>query len=156
MKFNLNLKLSPNLHIAGDRILSYDTHVANIHFDSSSSPSTHNKIVAFGKYSRTTGKHIARVATLLGVPIEYINEDRPAFFKYMQGVVCNPVDNYLSPQIASMLLSNFRNQQGFVDALISYHERGQSLKRSDWRILCRYWGIPEDSPKPFSKELQWG
>jgi hypothetical protein len=74
----------------------------------------------------------------------------------MQGVVCNPVDNYLSPKIAFMLLSNFRNQQGFVDALISYHEQGQSLKRRDWRILCRYWGIPEDSPKPFSKELQWG
>ena len=156
MKFNLNLKLSPNLHIAGDRILSYDTHVATIHFDPSLSPSIHNRIVAFGKYSRTTGKHIARVATLLGVPIDYIKDEKQVFFKYMQGVVCNPVDNYLSPEISQMLLSNFWDQAGFVDDLISYHEKGQSLKRSDWRILCRYWGIPEDSPKPFSKELQWG
>ena len=156
MKFNLNLKLSPNLHIAGDRILSYDTHVATIHFDPSLSPSIHNRIVAFGKYSRTTGKHIVRVATLLNVPIDYEKNGKQSFLKYMQGVVCNPVDNYLSPEISQMLLSNFRDQAGFVDDLIQYHEKGQSLKRSDWRILCRYWGIPEDSPKPFSKELQWG
>lgn len=156
MKFNLNLKLSPNLHIAGDRIISYDTHVATIHFDPDLSPSIHNRIVAFGKYSRTTGKHIVRVATLLNVPIDYEKNEKQSFLKYMQGVVCNPVEDYLSPEISRMLLDNFRDQEGFVDDLIHYHEQGQTLKRSDWRILCRYWGIPEDSPKPFSKELQWG
>lgn len=156
MKFNLNLKLSPNLHIAGDRIISYDTHVATIHFDPSLSPSIHNRIVAFGKYSRTTSKHISRVAGLLGVPIDYEKEGEKSFLKYMQGVVCNPIDNYLSPEIAAMLLCNIRDREGFVDALIHYHEKGQSLKRSDWKILCHHWGIPEDSPKPFSKELQWG
>ena len=89
MKFNLNLKLSPNLHIAGDRIISYDTHVATIHFDPSLSPSIKNKIVAFGKYSRTTGKHVARVATLLGVPIEYKEEGKQTFLKYMQNTKDN-------------------------------------------------------------------
>lgn len=156
MKFKINLKISPNLFIKGDRILSYNTHVANVHFDPSLSPSSHNKIVAFGKYSRTTGKHIGKIARLLRVPIEFKSKEPQIFFKYMQGVVCNQVDDYLSPEIAPMFLSNIQNQNDFVNALIAYHEKGKSIKKSDWKILCQYWGIPGDSDKPFSGKIQWG
>jgi len=73
---NLIYQLGENLFIKGDKVISYETHVASI---------KDNIIYEFGKFSRTTSKHISRVANILKLPVKTVNKN-VAFFKYEMGI----------------------------------------------------------------------
>jgi len=143
---NLNLELSPNLHIIGEKIISYETHVASI---------KKNCIESFGKFSRTTSKQIGSVASIIGLPIHHAYKDVP-FYKYEQGVRCNGVvDEALSRDISLMIL-RAKDKDEFLGFLIRHLQNGKSIKRSDWRMLCQEWGLPEDTPRPvFKGDITW-
>jgi hypothetical protein len=60
MKQEIILRLNPHLHIVGNKVISYETEVALI---------KESGVHEYAKYSRTTGKHIGKVASLLGKPV---------------------------------------------------------------------------------------
>jgi hypothetical protein len=60
MKQEIILRINPHLHIVGNKVISYETEVALI---------KESGVHEYAKYSRTTGKHIGKVASLLGKPV---------------------------------------------------------------------------------------
>jgi|GEM_PF-1655532 len=143
---NLKLQLSPNLHIVGEKIISYETHVASI---------KKNWIESFGKFSRTTGKQIGSVARLIGLPIYEAYKDIP-FYKHEQGVRCNGVVGETLSRDISLMILRAKDKDEFLEFLIRHLQNGKSIKRSDWRMLCQEWGLPEDTPRPvFKGDITW-
>ena len=97
----ITLKVANNLHIVGDRVISYETHVATIE----RKPSCLQRrpvIRTNGKYSRTTGKHVSLVAELLGASIDR-DPKRQDFWQFEYGVRCSLPDS-LSPAGSALVL----------------------------------------------------
>ena len=59
-RMNIALKVKENLHIVGDRVISYNTTVARIE---------NGRLLRLGQWSRTTTKHINFVAQLMGLSV---------------------------------------------------------------------------------------
>ena len=70
-------KIKQNLHLIGDKVYSYETHVATIQG---------NNLVEHGKYSNTTTKHVSHVAKMLGLNIVRSSE-KPSYNKLDYGAV---------------------------------------------------------------------
>jgi len=69
-------KLKTNLHLVGDKVYSYETHVANI---------DKGQLIELGKFSKTTTNHIKYVAEVFGLSIVRSTE-KPDFVKHEFGV----------------------------------------------------------------------
>lgn len=85
----LKLKVGENLHISGDKVISYDTVVAKISGDS---------LIELGRFSRTTTKHISKVAEVFGFKI-VSNKTKQLFWRYDFGVKIN-LESALSTKTA--------------------------------------------------------
>lgn len=72
----ITLKIGDNLHISGNNVISYDTVVAEI---------SGNELIELGKYSRTTTKHINKVAHLFGFNLIRENKKNNNFMWYCYG-----------------------------------------------------------------------
>lgn len=53
-------KIKNNLHIDGNKVISYTTHVATIQDD---------KLIVLGKWSNTTSRHISHVANMFNLKV---------------------------------------------------------------------------------------
>lgn len=106
---NILLRIQNNLHLEGDSIISYETGVARIHADG---------IEVFGKYSRTTSKHITKVATMLGLPIKSQEKSYPYFRDLMYGVNVR-FDNSTCPKSSAQILTHLRETQDMDSALVA-------------------------------------
>lgn len=142
----INLKIGNNLFLQGPKIISYQTHVGDIGIES-----IHSK----GKFSRTTGKHLSKVASFLGLRI-ISSDDKPDFYKHEFGAKFY-LDDCLSERMSLHVIS-FLKAQG-----ISYLATNPSILepmlcsapnvgRKDWEILCRYFNFPSGTPTPQGEE----
>lgn len=106
---NITLRVKQNLHIEGDSIISYETEVARIHPDG---------IEVFGKYSRTTSKHITLLAGMLGLPIKLQSTSRPYFRELMYGANVR-YDNSVCPESSKRILTHMKETQDWDSALVA-------------------------------------
>jgi hypothetical protein len=96
---SLRFRLSANLFLFGNKIISYSTHVASI---------TSKGMEANGKYSRTTTKHIAYASGLLGLPM-IDSKEKQYFGRYEYGVKCKPTDEIMLSEKTSLhIIKTFR------------------------------------------------
>lgn len=121
-------KVSNNLFVVEDRIISYETEVAVIDGDS---------INELGKFSRTTTKHIQKVSTLLGKRI-IPSKTKPDFYKYEMGIRID-YSNCVSPKATSLIFEKIKKGIKLEIAIASLKNE---LPKKDWALL-----LPHIDPK---------
>lgn len=94
----MKLKISNNLHIIDGNIVSYSTVVGKV---------TSTAILANGKYSRSTTKHVNSIAQAMGLTIKYVTMQQQWFSWYEYGANCK-IDGALSPEGSAAILSKMR------------------------------------------------
>ena len=103
----MNLKVKDNLFIIENKVISYETPVATI---------KEGQIVAHGKYSRSTGKQLAHLSRLTGLPLQPSNEKR-AFYQFELGVRCLPFCRIdVSVNSAKKILTNVKHTGDILSA----------------------------------------
>ncbi len=141
---NLIYQLGENLFIKGNKVISYETHVASI---------KNNIIYEFGKFSRTTSKHISRVANILKLPVKTVNKN-VAFFKYEMGIEPFKMEGALSPKTAIPFL-----QEGIStkEQVLSYVVRNmETLPNKDWSLIKEILELDPSTPHPrMGGKPQW-
>ena len=145
----LNFKLGNNIFLQGNKIISYETHVADI---------KEGCIEARGKYSRTTTKQISKVASTLGLAL-HSSDKRKDFYKHEFGVKFY-LDNCLSEKISTFIIGYMREKE--LDYLRCSHEDVlpmlitiPDVGPKDWAILRDYLQLPNDTPSPQEQEKQY-
>jgi hypothetical protein len=142
----LNLKIGNNLFLQGNKVISYETHVGDIDGGS---------IHARGKFSRTTGKHLSKAASFLGLRLIQSN-DRPDFYKYEFGAkfyLDDCLSEAMSLHVISFLKANGMRYVGsHPPALEPMLFNAPNIGRKDWEILCRYFNFPPGTPTPQEEE----
>jgi hypothetical protein len=131
-------KIKDSLFIIGDKVISYETHVATIEG---------NKLIEKGKYSRTTSKHIHLVSELLGLEIVHSKKKmKGSFFKFELGVVkLNETGNAISPKSSKIILNMLR--EGFSYELTVAASKNK-ISKKDWNLL--------EKPETLGKDLMRG
>lgn len=94
----MKLKISNNLHIIDGNIVSYSTVVGKV---------TPTAILANGKYSKSTTKHVNRIAQATGLTIKYVTMQQQWFSWYEHGANCK-IEGALSPEGSTVILSKMR------------------------------------------------
>ena len=114
-------KVSNNLFVVEDRIISYETEVASIDGDS---------INERGKFSRTTTRHISKVASLLGKRI-IPSKTKPDFYKHEMGIRID-YSNCVSPKATALIFEKIKNGIKLEIAIASLKNE---LPKKDWALL---------------------
>jgi hypothetical protein len=114
-------KVSNNLFVVDDRIISYETEVASIDGDS---------INEGGKFSRTTTRHISKVASLLGKRI-IPSKTKPNFYKHEMGIRID-YSNCVSPKATALIFEKIKNGIKLEIAIASLK---RELPKKDWALL---------------------
>lgn len=114
-------KVSNNLFVVDDRIISYETEVASIDGDS---------INERGKFSRTTTKHISKVASLLGKRI-ISSKTKYDFYKFEMGIRIDYL-NCVSPKSTALIFEKIKNGIKLEIAIASLKNE---LPKKDWALL---------------------
>lgn len=110
------LKLRANLFRRGNEIISYNTVVAHIEG---------KQLIEHGKYSRTTGKHVAYVAQLFNLRIVQSNvRKRDTFYKYDQGEANIKIPGALSERLSKEIAKEMADGSTFREALASIEKIG--------------------------------
>lgn len=137
----LYLNIKPNLHVSIDgKIVSYETHVGNI---------TEEKIIKFGNYSRTTGKHFGEISRLTNLKIETETKEKILFSKFQFGARCVPSGKILSNSASMFLIKEGLSINSMINLLIE--SRSKKLSKSDLLIIK---GYLKTKMKIREKELQ--
>jgi hypothetical protein len=82
---DLVLKISNNLHVVGTKVISYETYVADIKLGSKGLD-RRVRVIADGKFSRTTTKQLSQLADLLGARVESAHLIHQLFDRLQCGV----------------------------------------------------------------------
>jgi hypothetical protein len=142
----LNFKLGNNIFLQGNKVISYETHVADI---------KEGYIEARGRYSRTTGKQISKVASTLKLNL-HKSDKKGDFYRYEYGVKFS-IDNCLSEKISAFIIGYMRENE--LDYLRCSHEdilpmlvTIPNVGPKDWGILKEYLNLPQDTPTPQQQE----
>ena len=142
----LNFKLGNNIFLQGNKVISYETHVADI---------KDGYIEARGKYSRTTGKQMGRVASTLRLKLHPSNK-REDFYKHEYGAKFS-IDNCLSEKISTFIIGYLRekeldylrcSREDILPMLVTIPNVGPK----DWEILKEYLNLPQNTPTPQQQE----
>jgi hypothetical protein len=116
-------KVSNNLFVVDDRIISYETEVAVIDEDS---------INELGKFSRTTTRHISKIATLLGKRIvPALSKTKPDFYKHEMGIRID-YSNCVSVKGTGLIFEKMKNGVKLEIAIASLK---RELPKKDWALL---------------------
>lgn len=119
-------KVSNNLFVVEDRIISYETEVAVIDGDS---------INELGKFSRTTTKHIQKVSTLLGKRIIHaLSKAKPDFYKHEMGIRID-YSNCVSVKATGLIFERIKKGVNLEIAIASLKNE---LPKKDWALLLPY------------------
>ena len=102
MKFKPSLQIAQNLFLIGEKVISYETHVATLELYSKEL-GRRPVLISKGKYSRTTGKHISQVMRLTGARL-VDSAARPGFWRFEFGVKCQ-VPGTISPLGSKLILA---------------------------------------------------
>jgi len=121
------IKIKANLFINGERVYSYDTHVADI---------VGNEIIEVGKFSRTTTSHIGDVARVTGFRVKDKGKlAKINFFKYEMGVRCEP-HNTLSDKTSQWMMDFLKSGKTYFQALCRLMD--EKIHDRDRDIIQRY------------------
>jgi hypothetical protein len=137
---NLAYQLGANLFLEGNHVYSYETHVADI---------KNGYLEVFGKYSRTTGKHISKVASLFGLSVRKLSEEKQGFFQFQFGVKCQPPSGKrpLSQTTSIWILSKFGHwptRENWFSAMANLPK----IPAVDWAFICLHLDIDTKQKQP--------
>lgn len=132
MEIGNNLyRVKSNLHVNKNLIISYETVVARIESD---------KIVKLGRFSRTTGKHIVQIASMLGIPVVEPDSKKTIHYdKYEYGVKIN-LEGSISPKTTSIIFDMIKSGVPYTVAVASI---SREVRKRDWDLLDKS-GVTED------------
>ena len=105
MKFQPALQIAQNLFLVGNKVISYETHVATLQFYPTEL-SRRPVLMTKGKYSRTTTKHIHRVRQLLDASL-VDQAERQAFYQFEFGAQCK-IPGSISPAGSSQIMEQMK------------------------------------------------
>ena len=105
MKFQPALQIAQNLFLVGNKVISYETHVATVQFYAKEL-SRRPVLMTKGKYSRTTTKHIHRVRQLLDASL-VDQAERQAFYQFEFGAQCK-IPGSISPAGSSQIMEQMK------------------------------------------------
>jgi len=143
----ITLRIDDNLHLVGNRVISYETEVALIKEDA---------IYAYGKYSRTTSKQLGYLSRLVGRKLLYAlpSQKIPAgFYKYWKGCVPDlRIPDSVSPDSSRKILAWMGTGYDIVNATAAAwstikpvdHERALSKvkdRESFMELVSYYTGL---------------
>ena len=143
MEYPQNYELCPNVHILGNKVISYQTHVGTIEGD---------KLLVFGKFSRSTHKHVHYVARTLELSIQMQSTEPQDFYKHHQGVSPHKIDGSISPAMSKHLLRCKLQGKPIEEAIM---DAAEHLPRKDWDLLVEHLGMPEGTKKPLKTKIEW-
>jgi len=106
------IKVRDNLFLEGNKIISFETHVADI---------VGGTIVPLGRFSQTTTKQLNFLSSALRLPFGESKDLRVWFHKYYPGVKCAP-DNLLSPKTSRRVLDFLKQGKTFLESICSIPE----------------------------------
>ena len=104
----ITLKITENLHVVGDRVISYDTNVAVI---------KDNTLVELGKWSRTTSKHICRVASLFRLRVIPAKDKKWPSYGWLEYGVKSRIADSIGPDTSAKLAEIISTGVIFNDAI---------------------------------------
>jgi hypothetical protein len=123
-------KVTDNLYVEGDSVISYETVVARIEGGT---------LVELGKFSRTTSKHISKVAKLMGKKIIAADKKtKPDFYKFEMGVR-TAYDNCISQKASLLILESIGKNIPYDVTLATLKGK---IPKKDWNLLDKE-GIDE-------------
>jgi len=126
-------KIKDNLYIKGNKVISYETIVAEI---------KGNELIENGRYTRTTSKHIHLISRILDlniVPSKVKMKD--SFYKHDYGVKCNSNFKTVIGAKASRVI--FEKIKEGCSYEIAVAMSKSSIPKKDWEALDKK-GISED------------
>jgi len=103
------LTIGANLFLRGNEVISYETVVGEI---------KDNVLVEHAKFSRTTSKHICKVATILGIRVDAAKEKDRDFYKHEYGVKFNH-NNQLSSRFSHAIIEMMRKGKTQFEAMVT-------------------------------------
>ena len=116
-------KVTDNLYVEDNHVISYETVVGRIEGDA---------LVELGKFSRTTSKHITKVATLMNkrvIPAD--KKVKPDFYKFEMGVRTS-YDNSISQKTSHLILQSLGEGTPY-DVTIAMLKG--KISKKDWALL---------------------
>jgi hypothetical protein len=123
-------KVRDNLYVEGNNVISYETIVAIIEGDT---------IRELGKFSRTTTKHISKVALLMNKKVVPTTEKRKAdFYKFEMGVR-TAYDNCIGQKASLLILESIGKGIPYDVTLATLKGK---IPKKDWNLLDKE-GIDE-------------
>ena len=131
-KINLILTISPSLKIdlRNGNLISYDTDIAKIDFD-------RRVIVSSGKFSRTSTKHVIKMASWLGMKMESSpNPPSVGFYKYELGEF-EPSKTALdlNTRLSTFFLDSFKKYKSLGIALFLTYEQAKNSPKSKETLM---------------------
>jgi len=104
----ITLKITENLHVVGNNVISYDTKVAVIEG---------NTLVELGKWSRTTSKHICRVASLFRLSVIPAKDKKWPSYGWLEYGVKSRRENSVGPDTSAKLAEVISSGVDFKDSI---------------------------------------
>lgn len=139
-------QLSPNLFLDGNKVFSYTTHVAEIKED---------KLEVFGKYSRTTSKHIYHVSKIFGLPVEINKDKQKDFYKLPMGMAAvSPREKCLSQKTSLFILGKLGPNPSRETWFTHLGDLPQ-IPALDWAFICLHLGIDTKQKQPHKPDPCW-
>ena len=139
-------QLSPNLFLDGNKVFSYTTHVAEIKED---------KLEVFGKYSRTTSKHIYHVSKIFGLPVEINKNKQKDFYKLPMGMAAvSPREKCLSQKTSLFILGKLGPNPSRETWFTHLGDLPQ-IPALDWAFICLHLGIDTKQKQPHKPDPCW-
>lgn len=123
-------KVKNNLFVIGNKVISYETHVATIKGD---------KLIEGGKWSHTTSKHVRLVGRLLGLQI-VDSKEKKYFYELPFGAKCSVGKDVISPETTKKIFNLLRQGQDYILSIASLKNE---IPKKEWDILKGAKTIPE-------------
>lgn len=128
------LKIKENLYLEDMKfVISYETVVAEI---------DGNKIVEYGRFSRTTTKHISFLANKLGYGVISSKQKNHNFYKHEMGVKCTY--DSLTQKTSNLILDKIKEKGDFLLAVLSVEN---DIPKKDRPAIEKYLGKLNASEK---------
>jgi hypothetical protein len=139
-------QLSPNLFLDGNKVFSYNTHVAEI---------KENKLEVFGKYTRTTSKHIYHVSRIFDLPVEINKNKQKDFYKLPMGMAAvSPKEKCLSQKTSLFILGKL-GPNPTRETWFSHLGDLPQIPALDWAFICLHLGIDTKQKQPHKPDPCW-
>jgi hypothetical protein len=128
-------KIKENLYLKENKVISYETVVAEIQG---------SKLVEYGRYSRSTSKHVSFVASLLKLELVPGKNKMKGFYKHEMGVKCS-YNAAISIKASLQIIERIKEGASYEVAIAMLKS---SISKKDWGML--------KGKEKISKELSQG